>query len=366
MPRTRVSYRYRNFTKNGVITCNGIKCICCSKTFSATNFELHAGGVSSGGPLANIYLRDGRSLLKCLVEAMETCNLGMQLEESDDHNSDSDVICSACHHSGLLVKCHNCPSSFHPSCVGLKKSLKRYWCPFCCCRVCGSGVYKANSNYLCDKAAVVCCGQCEGRFHIGCITEDCQDLAFCLAKPWFCNSQCCEVERMLGSLIGKKILISTSAEGLTWSILKYSRCAQDPSANLQPGLMAEQHAKLCLAAEVINECFMPLTEPRTNSDVISDLIFNRESNLSRINFKGFYTIILEKEDEVVAVAAFRVRGDKIAELPFVCTRLKYRRQGMCRHLMTEIEKLLWVLKVERIILPSTKEQLPTWMCISIG
>lgn len=98
------------------------------------------------------------------------------------------------------------------------------------------------------------------------------------------NVKCCydiletsvQVEKMLGSLIGKKISISSSAEGLTWSILKYSRCAQDPTANLQPELMAEQHAKLCLAEEVIHECFMPLTEPRTNSDVISDLIFNRE------------------------------------------------------------------------------------------
>lgn len=120
MPRTRVSYRYMNFTKNGVITSNGIKCICCSKTFSATNFELHVRGASFGGPLANIYLRDGRSLLKCLVEAMETGNLDMQLEESDDHNNDSDVICSACHHDGLLVKCCNCPSAFHSSCVALK------------------------------------------------------------------------------------------------------------------------------------------------------------------------------------------------------------------------------------------------------
>ncbi|KAJ1699011.1 hypothetical protein LUZ63_007523 [Rhynchospora breviuscula] len=362
MPRTRVSYRYGHFYKDGVITCNGIRCICCNKSFSATNFELHAGGASSGKPLMNIYLRDGRSLLQCLVEAMEIGKLGMQfgtcLKAREDHKSARDVICSACHHGGFLVECCNCPSAFHPSCVDLKRTPECYWCPLCCCRVCGSGTYTQNSNDLCDKAVVVRCQQCNGRFHVGCIIDGCSGLDCGLTKPWFCSSQCCEVSRMLESLVGKKI--PTLDEGLTWSILKYSKLAQDHTAILEPELMAEQLSKLCLAAEVLNECFMPMIESHTNSDLISDIIFNRESNLCRINYKGFYTIIMEKGEEVVAVATLRVHGGKIAELPLLCTRPRYRRQGMCRSLITELEQLLRTLRIENLILPSIPHHLRTW------
>ncbi|KAJ4753922.1 PHD finger transcription factor [Rhynchospora pubera] len=365
MPRTKVSYQHQHFHKDGVITCNSIRCICCNKIFSATSFELHARGATAGKPLKNIYLRDGRSLLQCLLEAIETGILGIPfgtcLKASEDPICDSDVICSACHQDGLLAECCNCPSAFHPSCVDLKRTPDWYWCPLCCCRVCGSGDYTPNSNDSCDKSVVVCCEQCEGRFHVGCIKDGCQGLhglGCSLTETWFCSSRCCEVARMLQSLVGRKI--TTSDKGLTWTLLKYSTLALGHTAIWEPELMAEQFSKLYLATEVLNECFMPMIEPRTNSDLISDIIFNRESNLCRINFKGFYTIIMEKGDEIVGVATLRVHGDKVAELPLVCTRSCYRRQGMCRRLITELEQLLRRLKVKKLILPSVSQHVNTW------
>jgi hypothetical protein len=37
---------------------------------------------------------------------------------------------------------------------------------------------------------------------------------------------------------------------------------------------------------------------------------------------------------------FRVLGDKVAEVPLVATRFHYRRHGMCRILMDELEKVM--------------------------
>lgn len=38
--------------------------------------------------------------------------------------------------------------------------------------------------------------------------------------------------------------------------------------------------------------------------------------------------------------SFRVFGEKVAEVPLVGTRLQYRRHGMCRILMNELEKVV--------------------------
>lgn len=39
----------------------------------------------------------------------------------------------------------------------------------------------------------------------------------------------------------------------------------------------------------------------------------------------------------------RVHGAKVAEIPLVATRFKFRRLGMCRILMEELEKVIFFL-----------------------
>ena len=108
------------------------------------------------------------------------------------------------------------------------------------------------------------------------------------------------------------------------------------------------------------------------------------SDLNRLNFEGFYTVLLEQNEELISVATirwvydcattkyqavgfawnviaflvwfavyvpshfmvfwlaisfYRVFGQKVAEVPLVGTRIQYRRLGMCRILMGELEKV---------------------------
>lgn len=119
----------------------------------------------------------------------------------------------------------------------------------------------------------------------------------------------------------------------------------------------ETYSKLNLALEVMNECFEPVQHPWSNN-VVEDVIFNRCSKKS--NFKGFFTAVLERDEEVISVVIVRVHGSKVAEIPFVATRFKYRRLGMCRILMDELEWKLGELGVEKLVLPAVPDMVSTW------
>lgn len=62
-------------------------------------------------------------------------------------------------------------------------------------------------------------------------------------------------------------------------------------------------------------------------------------------------MILEREGEMISVATLRIFGKRVAEIPFVATRVQCRKQGLCGILMNEIEKQLTYLEVEEIVLP---------------
>nr|XP_011461842.1 PREDICTED: uncharacterized protein LOC101308072 [Fragaria vesca subsp. vesca] len=95
-------------------------------------------------------------------------------------------------------------------------------------------------------------------------------------------------------------------------------------------------------------------------DLAEDIIFSRGSNLSRLNFQGFYTSLLERNDELITADTVRIHGEKVTEVPLVATRFQYRRQGMCRVLINLLEKMLMDLGVERLVLPAVPSVLNTW------
>ncbi|KAL6341095.1 hypothetical protein AAG906_032210 [Vitis piasezkii] len=365
LPRAKVHYSSRRDhhpMADGRITRDGIKCSCCQEVFSLSRFEAHAGS-SYHRSAANIFLEDGRSLLECQMQIIrDITGKGFTKEsfsrkKSNERHHENDHICSVCHYGGDLVLCDHCPSSFHKSCLGLKTLPEGDWfCPSCCCGICGENKFDGGSE---QDNVVFSCYQCERQYHVGCLRKwGHVKLASYPHGTWFCSKQCKKIFLGLQKLVGKSFPVGV--DNLTWTLLKPIR-----SEGLEIDLpdieaLTEVYSKLNIALGVMHECFEPVKEPHTRRDVVEDVIFCRGSDLNRLNFQGFYTVLLERNDELISVATVRVYGEKVAEVPLIGTRFQYRRLGMCHILMNELEKKLMELGVERLVLPAVPSVLNTW------
>ncbi|KAG6648841.1 increased DNA methylation 1-like [Carya illinoinensis] len=348
LPRTRVCYRGSKM-KAGLITRDGIECDCCCEVFTLTGFEVHAGS-SNHRPAANIILEDGRSLQDCKKQGIES----NQNKSFTTTLPENDAVCSVCHYGGELVLCDRCPSSFHKCCLGLKVVPNGDWfCPSCTCGICGHSRFEEDGGDSMDNSFITC-KQCEHRFHLGCLRSK----EFVNENHWFCGRKCEYIFLGLSKLLGKSILVGVY--NLTWTLLKsaYSESCNLDAAEIEAAI--QNDGNLSAALNLMHECFEPVKELRTNRDLIKDVIFSRGSELNRLNFRGFYTVLLERNNEVICVATVRIHGEKVAEVPLVCTRFQYRRRGMCHILMDELEKQLMALGVERLTLPAAATALKTW------
>ncbi|KAJ4961201.1 hypothetical protein NE237_021111 [Protea cynaroides] len=277
----------------------------------------------------------------------------------DSHNMKGyryDDICSICHEDGDVLLCDRCPSVFHLNCLGLEEIPNGKWfCPSCMCGICGNSQFNENKEEFTENTSSVC-DQCQHEFHVGCLRrKGFTKLKACSKGNWFCSKKCEKIFVGLHAILGKSIHVENSDDNLFWTILRYNsnECCTDT--------MMEFHAKLNVALGIIQESFQPIREPYSNSDLIEDVVFSKGSVLNRLNFQGFYIVLLEREDEVMCVATLRVHGEKVAEVPLVATPARHRRQGMCRTLMDAIEKKLTELGVNRLILPAAQQVLDTWI-----
>ncbi|XVE70196.1 hypothetical protein DITRI_Ditri10aG0053200 [Diplodiscus trichospermus] len=358
----KVYYRNKagNPLKKGRVTRNGIQCDCCFRVFTLTAFEAHAGSAIHR-PSANIILDDGsgRSISDCLKQVRDSIMIKSYKVESPQTVKDTsfqrecDEVCSACRHGGEIICCDHCPSAFHANCLGLKEVPNGDWfCPSCCCGICSIG-YSTNDNFL-------ACQQCERKFHVGCLgLKESNDLNnYQTGINWFCSHSCEKIFSSLRKLTGKPIPMGNN---LTWTLLKPDACSDSYKDNVHAlEASAENHSKLRVALDVMHECFEPSKDVYTGRDIVEDVIFSRVSKLKRLNFKGFYTVILEENDELVSVATVRVYGDRVAEMPLVATRFRHRRRGMCRVLVEELEKNLRKFGVQKLILPAVPSVVDTW------
>ncbi|XP_022765951.1 increased DNA methylation 1-like [Durio zibethinus] len=358
-PLGKVYYRNKagNPSRKGRITRHGIQCDCCFRVFTLTAFESHSGSTNHR-PAANIMLDDGsgRSLSDCQRQVRDLMISKVESAKTVEGNSyerETDEVCSACRNGGELMCCDNCPSAFHSNCLGLKEVPDGDWfCPSCCCGICGIGHLSDDSFRTCH--------QCERKFHVGCLSlEESWNLKnYQTGKDWVCSYSCGNIFSGLRKLTGKPIPMQNN---LTWTLLKSEACS-DSDTDHAHGLEAsvENHSKLSVALDVMHECFEPSEDVYTGRDLVEDVIFSRGSKLKRLNFKGFYTVILEENDDLVAVATVRVYGDKVAEMSLVATRFRNRRRGMCRVLVDELEKNLVKFGVEKLILPAVPSTVDTW------
>ncbi|KAF0899588.1 hypothetical protein E2562_020780, partial [Oryza meyeriana var. granulata] len=101
--------------------------------------------------------------------------------------------------------------------------------------------------------------------------------------------------------------------------------------------------------------------PRLCRNLKNNEILKDGSKYARLDYQGFYTVILEKGEEILCAASIRVHGTKAAELPFIATCAEYRRQGMCRRLISTIEEMLRTFHVKLLVLSAIPELVSTWV-----
>ncbi|CAJ1978918.1 unnamed protein product [Sphenostylis stenocarpa] len=358
LPRSKVYYKTKGrhsivrTLAEGKITHDGIKCNCCLALYSFAGFENHASGLSTCKPSASIFLQDGKSLLDCQIQMMQDHRKWEASGKSLNDIAENDYICSVCHYGGELILCDKCPSSFHKTCLGLEDIPEGDWfCPSCRCGICGQRKIDGN-----EVEHFLSCVQCEHKYHVRCLKQGAADTSSNNGN-WFCGKGCEKVYEGLHKLLGEPVPV---ANNLTWTLVKFIDPNSSDLGNVETDLMAESYSKLNLALSLMHECFEPLKESLTSRDLVEDVIFSRWSELNRINCQGFYTVLLERNEELISVATVRVHGKKVAEIPLVGTRLQYRRHGMCRIVIDELEKKLMQLDVERLILPAVPSVLETW------
>ncbi|RYR27745.1 hypothetical protein Ahy_B01g051782 [Arachis hypogaea] len=357
LPRSKVSYKPKGrlCLAEGRITSDGIKCNCCLKVYSLAGFESHASGCSTRRPAASIILEDGRSLLDCLIKTVEDHMTREAMAEPPKYfrKGENDNICSVCHYGGNLILCDQCPSSFHGKCLGLKNIPDGDWfCPSCRCAICDKrNIKEKEEDFL-------VCIQCEHKYHFECLRSKYATNSRRYSKNWFCGKDCEKIYFGLHKLLGEPV--SVGINNLTWTLVKYINSESSDPCTTQGYLLPESYSKLNVALSVMHECFEPLKEPSSTRDLTEDVLFSQWSTLNRLNFHGFYTVLLERNEELISAATLRVYGKKVAELPLIGTRLQYRRHGMCRILMNELEKRLMQLGVERLVLPAVPSVVDTW------
>ncbi|CAJ1970650.1 unnamed protein product [Sphenostylis stenocarpa] len=365
MPRCKVYYRAEGGSNTDVaegrITYDGIKCSCCKKIYGLGGFVNHAGGSADCRTSARIFLKNGRSLLDCMIKVMHDSRTREDMNRPCNalFKGENDDICSVCQYGGELILCDQCPSAFHRTCLGLEDIPHGDWfCPSCCCGICNQTKTEGSEDVL-----FLTCIQCEHKYHVGCLKNRDEDQSGRYMENWLCGKECEQIYAGLQSLLGKPLIVGSN--NLTWTLVKFNNFEGRDVGSSENDLLPEKYSKLSVALSVMHECFEPLKNPLTGRDIIDDVIFNSRSELNRLNFQGFYTVLLEQNEELISVATIRVFGQKVAEVPLVGTRIQYRRLGMCRILMNELEKVesarnLMQLGVERLVLPAVPVVLETW------
>ena len=68
----------------------------------------------------------------------------------------------------------------------------------------------------------------------------------------------------------------TSQEALSWTILRGSGYAGIEQDHSDVETTTGYYSKLHVALNILHECFVTMIEPRTQSDLIADILFNKE------------------------------------------------------------------------------------------
>ncbi|KAG0496387.1 hypothetical protein HPP92_001078 [Vanilla planifolia] len=344
--------------KDGWVTRDGILCKCCNQILSVTEFKAHAG-FRQQKPSLNLYMQSGKSYTLCLLQAWSAeykARKGrlkvIEVQEVDQN----DDTCGICGDGGELICCDSCPSTYHQECLSTKELPEGSWyCANCTCKNCNNLVSKKE----CSNALLVLeCSHCGDKYHGSCINTKILFHGDVGCTTWFCGEKCKEVFTGLRSLVG---VVNPIDGEFSWTVLRCNHEDQNVYSPQKIAMMAECNSKLAIALTLMEECFVPMVDPRTGIEMIQHVLYNWGSNFARLNYQGFYTVILEKGDTLVSVASVRVHGVAVAEMPLIATCSQQRRRGMCRRLLNAIEMMLKSFKVEVLLLSAIPHLVETWI-----
>ncbi|KAK8493004.1 hypothetical protein V6N13_139885 [Hibiscus sabdariffa] len=334
-----------NILGEGKVTREGIVCMCCSRLVTVGEFEAHAGW-KTNKPYQHIVLAESLlSLFDCQIEAWEE----KEEEERRKFNhiqpapkavDTSDDACMICADGGDLICCDTCPSTFHPKCIFMENLPQGDWlCFYCVCKYCGTARGILNK-----------CSQCDKLYHCKCGGEK-LDLMN-RASTLFCGKTCKKIYERLERMVGVR---NDLEDGLSWT--HFQRRGQPWTASCENDeyTRVECNSKIAVAWQVMNECFLSTMDRHTRANIVQSIVYNCGSNFTRINYSGFYTAVLEKGDEMISAASIRVHGKMLAEMPFIGTRGRYRRQGMARVLQNCIES------IETLVIPAMDQLTGMWI-----
>ncbi|XP_039010643.1 uncharacterized protein LOC120139525 isoform X2 [Hibiscus syriacus] len=213
-----------------------------------------------------------------------------------------DTICSVCHYGEDLISCGHCPCSYHLSCISLKDVPSEKWfCPSCCCGVCGLRHYKDDGEHF-TKA----CLQCNRQYHVACLSETQRMSPTDYPSGSFCSEACYKLCAQLHQLLG--ISNPTTVDGISWTLMRSLKDVYKfPD-------MSRTHTwiELSNVLGVIHECFEPVEDPHTKRDLVRDVVFNSGSKLKRVDFRGFYAMVLHNGHEILSIATVRIHGLRVA------------------------------------------------------
>ncbi|CAO1943174.1 unnamed protein product [Urochloa humidicola] len=348
---------------SGTVTRQGVHCSCCDAAVALPVFAAHAGG-QQRRPWEKLLLVSGSSLLRCMQEAWhkERAKIStfLQLQENSKQqhkkkaavsprmkkavrskDDPSDDACGVCADGGELLCCDTCPSTFHPDCLAIKVPEGSWACHYCRCILC-----MAN-----DEQGLSTCQQCSAKYHHHCrpSLNNGQD------NGAYCSETCNKLSAQLSDMIG---VTNPTEDGFSWALLKIQK-DEPVSSQDMPGVL-ECNLKLAVALGVLNECFNPIKDRRTKIDMLHQAVYSLRSEFKRLSYEGFYTMILEKDGEIISAALLRFHGRKMAEMPFAGTLPTYRKQGMMRRLVKAVEQLLASVQVEKLVIPAIGALVDTW------
>ncbi|XP_073392800.1 uncharacterized protein [Physcomitrium patens] len=413
---TELGYYTKSQLKlKGVKRGEGISCSCCDKEINCYKFEQHAGCEARRNPYGNILLvADGRSLKDVCKELAHKNKLGekeKRVARAGKVNS-----CYECGTRGELKNCHGCVETWCNSCTkGLETDSDGKWyCRMCrqdtlnvaqieqkrsnkhiegmsniaetderdrCVRhleghreVGGCAICKKwnlSKTGFVDGMTILVCDQCGREYHVSCLKDSgVDDLNELPEGEWFCQKDCKVIDEILTQLVangpelltdsiisellesrqqqtGAKDKAESSCPSFAWQIL----CGKSGNtANTQT---------LAEAINIFTECSDPIRDAKTGKNLIPLMVQSRRSKDH--DFEGVFCIVLKLNEKVVSAALLQIFGGEIAEVPLVATSLTHQGQGFCKALMTTIERLLGVLSVERLVLPTAKNTESIWI-----